>query len=125
MPQKKIEKKKIENYKRLLEKAKENLVQDIRHMSEASGDADSKDVSGHVQHMADVATDMYDREFSMSLASTERELLQRIDDALKRLHGAGFGLCVDCKKPIAEARLKAIPYAETCLKCQEKIEARR
>lgn len=125
MPNKKMDKKKLDQYKKLLEKAKDELAHDIRNMSEASGDVDSKDVSGHVQHMADVATDMYDREFSMSLASTEREILQKIDDALKRLHTTGYGLCVDCKKPIAEARLKAIPYAETCLKCQEKLEAKR
>ena len=125
MPQKKIEKKKVEQYKSLLEKAKADIVHDIRNISESSGDVDSKDVSGHVQHMADVATDMYDREFSMGLASSEREILQKIDGALKRLSGSSFGLCVECKKPIAEARLKAIPYAETCLKCQEKIESKR
>ncbi len=74
--------------------------------------------------MADVATDMYDREFNLGLASSEREVLQKIDQALKRIDEKSFGACSECEKSIPVARLKALPYAETCLKCQEKIEAK-
>ena len=105
-------------------KLKANIAQDINSMSKnpgSNGD-DSRDVSGHVLHMADVATDMYDREFNLGLASNEREVLQRIESALKKIDAKEFGLCSACGKKIAVARLKAIPYVENCLKCQEKIE---
>ena len=120
MPQKNLE-----QYKKALLKLKETYVHDINSMSKHSGSSgnESADISGHVQHMADVATDMYDREFNLGLASTEREVLHKIDNALKRIDANSFGLCVECKKGVPVARLKAIPYVETCVKCQEKLEA--
>ncbi len=74
--------------------------------------------------MADVATDTYDREFSLGLASNERQLLYELDDALKKIEEGTFGICEECKSGIAKTRLKAIPYARLCLKCQEKKEKR-
>ena len=125
MPRSSMDKKKLESYKKFLLKLKEDLVHDINNMSKnpASQTTDSGDVSGHVQHMADVATDMYDREFSLGLASNEREVLYKIEAALKRIEIRSYGLCLECGKSVLAARLKAIPYAETCLKCQEKLES--
>ena len=117
--------KKWELYKKLLLKIKEDIANDLKQMSSAnvpSQKDSSGDISGHALHMADVATDMYDREFNLGLASNDRELLYRIDEALKRITEHTFGTCQECGKPIAIARLKAIPYVETCLKCQEKLE---
>lgn len=128
MTQTKLDKKKLENYKKLLLKLKEDFLYDINNIAQGhSGgvDSESRDVSGHVQHMADVATDMYDREFSLGLASNEREVLQKVDVALKKIKDKDYGICAGCSKPISEARLKALPYVETCLKCQEKIESER
>ena len=123
----KKDKKKYEPYKKLLLKLKEDMVYDIKKMSQnpVSENSDSGDISGHVLHMADVATDMYDREFSLGLASNEREVLQRVDLALERIKNNSYGTCTECKKSVVIARLKAIPYVETCLKCQEKLESRR
>jgi len=72
--------------------------------------------------MADVATDTYDREFSLGLVSSERRLLFELGNALKKIDDGTYGICEDCKLPIAKSRLKAIPYARLCVKCQEKRE---
>ena len=119
MPQRKLE-----QYKKALLKLKKDYVHDINSMSKNPGSSgnESSDVSGHVQHMADVATDMYDREFNLGLASTEREVLNKVDEALERIEKNAYGICVECEKPVPAARLKAIPYVETCVKCQEKLE---
>lgn len=124
MSEKKLDQKKLEFYKKLLLKLKDDLVHDIKNMSDSSGSSmnDSSDVSGHVQHMADVATDMYDKEFNLGLASHDRVVLQKIDAALKRIKEGTYGFCLGTGKPIAQARLKAIPYAEYCLKYQEELE---
>ncbi|MCM8771079.1 MAG: TraR/DksA family transcriptional regulator, partial [Candidatus Omnitrophica bacterium] len=45
-----------------------------------------------------------------------------IQDALKKIEEGTYGICEECKNLIAKARLKAIPYARLCLKCQEKKE---
>lgn len=123
----KMDKKKLDHYKKLLLSLKEDMVHDINNLSKTQGGQanESSDISGHVQHMADVASDMYDREFSLGLASNEREVLLKIDLALKRIEDKSFGDCIECKKPIPFIRLDAIPYTETCLKCQEKLENQR
>ncbi|MFT5169990.1 MAG: DnaK suppressor protein [Lysobacterales bacterium] len=118
---KKLDQKKLDKYKKLLIDLKRTLVHDIRNMAGASG-SDSSDVSGHVQHMADVATDLYDKEFTMGLASHDRETLQRIDDALIRIEKGTYGFCLGTEKPISAARLTALPYAEHCLSHQEELE---
>ena len=125
MPGKKENQKKWEAYKKTLVKIKEETTSDIKRMSSDNSQSQkdlSGDIAGHALHMADVATDMYDREFNLGLASNDRELLYKIEGALKRIQDNTFGICQECGKPIAVARLKAIPYTETCLKCQEKIE---
>ncbi len=128
MPDKKMDKKTSEFYRKLLLKIKEETAHDIKQMA-SDNSADKRDstgdVSGHALHMADVASDMYDREFSLGLASNDRELLYKVEAALKRLVLGSFGVCAECQKSIPIMRLKAIPYAETCLKCQKKIEAGR
>ena len=119
---------KFDPYKKILLKRKDQIVGDIRDLSDensGSGNDRGGDVSGHALHMADVATDMYDREFTLSLASNDRELLYSIDEALARIQDGTFGVCVECKKIIPAMRLKAIPHASTCMKCQEKIESKR
>ena len=123
----KFDKKKLDQYKKSLIKLGDRVLHDIYNMSKNPGsqNSDSSDVSGHVLHMADVATDMYDREFNLGLASTEREVLQKIEQALKRIDDKIFGACVECKKSIPFMRLDAIPYVETCLKCQEEIETKK
>jgi len=119
---------KFEPYKKLLLKTKEQIAGDIRGLSDennGSGNDRGGDVSGHALHMADVATDMYDREFTLGLAANDRELMYQVNEALGRIEDGTFGLCEVCKKPIPATRLKAIPHAQTCLKCQEMREAKK
>ncbi len=120
----KMDAKKLDFYRKLLLKIKAQIQGDIRSMAdESQGDqSDKGDVSGHAMHMADVATDMYDREFNLSLASNEREIMQKIDAALQRIDKGTFGICLKSGKKIPESRLKAIPYAEYCLEVQEEMD---
>ena len=82
---KKLNKQELIGFKKLILKRKEEITEGIKHISEdtlkkSQKDA-SGDISGYTYHMADVATDTYDREFSLGLASSERELLYELDDA--------------------------------------------
>lgn len=120
----KLNKKDLEFFKKLLLQKKSEILHDIKNMSDnpRSEDADSRDLSGHVQHMADVATDMYDKEFAMGLASHDREVLQKIESALRRIEDGTYGICLGTGDAISKERLKAIPYAEYTLKYQESLE---
>ena len=123
---KKFNKKDLIEFKKLILKIKDSVMEGIQHISDdtlkKSQKEASGDISGYTYHMADVATDTYDREFSLGLASNERQLLYELDDAMKKIEEGTFGTCEDCKNLITKTRLKAVPYARLCVKCQEKKE---
>lgn len=123
---KKFNKKELAEFKKLILKRKEQTLENISHISDDTlkkslKDA-SGDISGYAYHMADMATDTYDREFSLGIASNERELLYVLEDALKKIEDGTFGICDECDGAITKTRLKAIPYASFCVKCQAKKE---
>ncbi|MDO8662067.1 MAG: TraR/DksA family transcriptional regulator [Candidatus Omnitrophota bacterium] len=124
----KFAKKDLNEFKKIILKRKEEIDDEIKHISndtlkKSQKDA-SGDISGYTYHMADVATDNYDREFSLGLASNDRQSLYDLNDALKRIEDGIFGICEDCKRLITKVRLKAVPQARLCVKCQEKKEKR-
>lgn len=88
-----------------------------KSLKDASGD-----LSGYSFHMADMATDLYDREFSLELAEGERQRLYDLDAAIRRIDEKSYGKCDYCGGSIPKQRLKAMPQAEHCIKCQEKLE---
>ena len=123
---KKFTKKDLLEFKKLILKLKDKIIDDIKHISDdtlkkSQKDA-SGDISGYTYHMADVATDTYDREFSLGLASNDRQFLYELEDALKKIDEGKYGICESCNSLIARSRLKAVPYARLCVKCQEKKE---
>lgn len=123
---KKFTKKDLTAFKKILVKKKDEILADIKHISDdtlkkSQKDA-SGDISGYTYHMADVATDTYDREFSLGLASNDRQFLYELEDALKKIEEGKYGICESCNSSIAKSRLKAVPYARLCVKCQEKKE---
>ncbi len=124
----KFNKKDLDYFKKLIKKKREEILDDLQHsledtLKKSPRDA-AGDISGYAFHMADLATDTYDREFSLDLASNERQLLYEIDESLKKIQEGKFGICEECKSPITKTRLKAIPYTRLCLKCQEAKEKR-
>jgi len=74
------------------------------------------------QDLADKASNAYTKEFLYSLSNTDREVLQKVDEALVRLETGGFGQCLECGAEINRKRLEAVPWASHCITCQEKRE---
>ncbi|HET6277933.1 MAG TPA: TraR/DksA family transcriptional regulator [Candidatus Polarisedimenticolia bacterium] len=74
------------------------------------------------QDLADKASNAYTKEFLYSLSNTDREVLQKVDDALVRIANGTFGICVECGEILNKKRLEAVPWASHCLPCQEKVE---
>ena len=46
----------------------------------------------------------------------------KFEDALKKIEDGTYGECEQCKGLIPKSRLKALPYARLCLKCQQAKE---
>jgi DnaK suppressor protein len=70
-------------------------------------------------------TDDFDREFALNLVSSEHDVLFEIDDALRRIHLKSYGKCDGCSKRIEKIRLRALPFARMCVKCQSESERGR
>ena len=115
----------LAKYKSLLVKVRESINGDINHIAKEnlkSQKESSGDLSGYSFHMADMASDSYDRELSLNIAGGEQEIIYEIDDALKRIEEGKFGLCISCDKKIPQKRLNAVPYAKYCIQCKSKEE---
>ena len=124
-----MNKKEAKVYFDLLLKKKQELLKGIAHIANDALKTSQRDAAGDLSayglHMADVATDNYEREFMLGLADNEQKLLNRINAAFEKIEEGSFGLCELCEKKIAKARLKVVPYAELCVPCQEKQEKKK
>ena len=78
--------------------------------SDSSGDVGLDDES------ADAGTATFEREKDLSIENNVRDLLQKIERALKRIEAGTYGVCDRCGKQIEKARIKALPYVDLCIK---------
>ena len=85
--------------------------------AEASGDLSSMPI-----HMADIGSDAYEQEFTLSLMASEEGTLELVEQALDRIRAKTFGSCEECGGVISKKRLEAIPFAAMCIRCAEKME---
>jgi DnaK suppressor protein len=85
--------------------------------SETNGDLSSMPI-----HMADIGSDNFEQEFTLSLMENEEGTLDAIEAALERIDSGSYGMCEECGVKIPKARLLAIPYAPFCVKCTEHHE---
>ena len=125
---KRMPKKELNKYKALLVKEREKIGGGISHITQdalkTSQRESSGDLSGYSFHMADVASDNYEVEFSLGRASDEQDILYTIDEALKRVEDGSYGSCTQCGKRIPKKRLNALPHTELCIACQSKTESK-
>ena len=87
--------------------------------SEANGDLSSMPI-----HMADIGSDNFEQEFTLSLMENEGVTLSQIESSLERIEEGVYGQCEECGARIPKNRLKAIPYATLCIRCAEQQEQR-
>jgi RNA polymerase-binding protein DksA len=124
-----MDKNELKVFQDILIKKKAELAKGIKHIADDALKTSSKEASGDLSayslHMADMATDNYDREFALNLADNEQKIINRIDVALEKIESNSYGNCDTCGKKMSKVRLKAVPYAELCVPCQEVQEKKR
>lgn len=125
---KKMPKSELKIYRDLLLKEREKSGGGLSHIAETTLNKSQReasgDLSGYSYHMADMASDDYEREFSLGRASDEQETLYSIDEAMKRVEDGTYGLCIQCGKAIPKKRLKAVPHTSLCIDCQKGNEGK-
>lgn len=125
----KLTKQQLERIRKLLLDLRDHLIDGVNslaseHLKRSQRDM-SGELSGYSMHMADAGTDNFDREFALSLVSSEQEALYEIDDALSRLEQDAYGVCEMCEKSIVIERLEAVPFTRLCVICQSSVEKDR
>src|SRR5258705_12299936 len=100
-------------YERLLE-LREQLQRQMNGLAKES----AEEMAGYSLHMADSGTDNFDRDFALSLLSSDQDAMYEIEEALKRIERSTFGICELTGKSIPRARLEAIPWTRFTVEAQ-------
>jgi RNA polymerase-binding protein DksA len=98
---------------------RDDLADQLSTIEDQSFATTQSDLSGDVgvdDESADAGTATFEREKELSIEQNVRDLIAKIERALKRIDNGTFGVCEICGKPIEKARLKALPYADLCIK---------
>jgi DnaK suppressor protein len=112
-------KKELDELRQRLKAEHAELQVQLTTIEETSFATSQSDISGEVsfdEENADAGTFTFERERDLSIENNVRDLMGKIDRALGRMDDGTYGICSRCGKPIEKARLKALPYADLCIK---------
>lgn len=92
---------------------------------QATGGEAAGDLSNVPIHLGDVGSEVAAQELGATLLENEQYLQNEIGAALERIEKGTFGVCENCARRIAHARLEAIPYARYCAACARQLHTGR
>lgn len=101
------------------------LQGDMTQMADNALNKDRSHSTSMPIDMAELGTDNFDQDLTLSLLGSEKDALEQVEGALKRIEEGTFGLCDECGAKIPKARLAAIPYAALCVQCASEQEQGR
>lgn len=107
----------VKYYKNLLE-LRERLLSQMSGLAKES----AEEMATYSLHMADSGTDNFDRDFALSLLSSDQDAIYEIEEALKRIEKNTYGVCELTGKVIPKARLDAIPWTRFTVEAQAQLE---
>ena len=71
---------------------------------------------------ADIATRSVEKELLFDITDSEKQNLDGIEAALRKIEKGVFGRCESCQKTIPRLRLQVMPWARYCIDCQSRNE---
>ena len=107
----------VKYYQTLLD-LHERLVRQMDGLAKES----AEEMASYSLHMADSGTDNFDRDFALSLLSSDQDAVYEIEEALKRIEKNVYGICELTGKTIPKARLDAIPWTRFTVEAQAQLE---
>ena len=119
---KSLPKKDLDLYKKMLLQLRAKIAGDLQSIEGDTLSGNQAGSGGELSDVSDMATDNYDRELNIGLASNEQQILNDIDVALKRIEEGTYGICEIYGTPIPSKRLVAMPYTRLSMKAQEEEE---
>jgi len=114
-----------DHFRAELERHRERLRSTIAHhdignssLAEESGELMSSSADNH---LADTASETYDREFDEGLEEDAQDQLREVEAALQRIEDGTYGTCSVCGKKIPVERLEAVPWTTLCIEDARKL----
>jgi len=105
-------------YYKILMELREQLKNQMAGLAKES----AEEIAGYSLHMADSGTDNFDRDFALSLLSSDQDAVYEIEEAMRRIEKKTFGVCELTGKVIPKARLDAIPWTRFTVDAQMQLE---
>ena len=113
-----LDKKTIERLRKILLKEREEIIGDVKQISESSQEVGQDGI----QDIGDEAANVYNKQILLTLNENERMRLREVDEALDRIKSKTYGVCEECGEPIGLRRLEVKPVAKYCVPCKTKQE---
>ena len=101
-----------------LEEIRFTMIGDVKEKYKTKMD----NLNEQVADIADDAAQSYNRQLMMEFGEHGWKKLRLVEEALENMDNGQYGICLECKESIPEARLNIIPFAVHCIDCLESIE---
>ena len=118
-------KKKDKQIHDLLEEKKRQLLAEVRRSMAANMDADIRLTFEVLQDNADKSVDELIKHVNAFITGNRSEMIDKIDEAIKRINAGTYGICDECGCEIPALRLKSVPFTEYCVDCQDEEDRQK
>ena len=109
---------KLASFRAKLEEIRFSIVGEVQEKYKSKKD----NLNEPVADIAEDAVQSYDRQLMMGLGEQELRKLRLVEEAITKVDGGQYGVCLECERLIPEERLTVIPFASHCVDCLESIE---
>jgi len=109
----------IQKFRELLTEKQEELS-DIVHRKKEEQEFQQEEPE--IGDEADIATRSVEKEILFDITDSEKQNLDGIEAALRKIEKGVYGRCESCQKTIPRLRLEVMPWARYCINCQSRNE---
>ena len=120
---KKLSSAELEAYKNKLIALRARIRGDVTTMTEGAETAGN--LPSTPSHMADIGSDHFEREQTLSFIQSDNATLMLIEEALGRIREGTYGTCENCGCSIPKVRLNVLPFTASCVGCVEVAQQNR
>ena len=115
---KSLTKKELKRFQEMLLEKRRAVLDRARQTLSENMTLDTNDLPDEM----DLASSEYIQSFEFRLRGREKSLLNKLDNALRKIDDGNFGVCETCEEPIGKKRLEARPETTLCIRCKEDQE---
>ena len=115
----------IAKYKARLEQERDELQAELQRIEDRAAGRDrlNSDTAGEDfdEPGGDAAQETLERTQAMAIGENLREMLENINNALRKIEEGTYGICDACGKEILKGRLDIMPSATMCTQCRARL----